>query len=153
MTAQEKTKTKETITKLHTKYYGKKPRKDLKAKKIETVLKARKEVKKQQRQACKEANPAGVGTDDQAKTTTITTPQGTAVIGDTRPTVAQLRKTAKAEGIKYANILTKDELIAVLCHKTEDNQAEINKIIEAAQKRWKAGWGSKSPAATKTGGN
>jgi len=56
-------------------------------------------------------------------------------------TVASLHEKAKARGIKYFRILTKEELLQVTADSI--NPQEITAITESAKERWKSGWGKK----------
>lgn len=59
---------------------------------------------------------------------------------------ADLMNQAKAKGIKYYRIMTKEELASVLDYKEQGNEASIAEIQEEAKSRWKAGWGTKKGA-------
>lgn len=56
---------------------------------------------------------------------------------------ADLMAQAQNAGIKYFRILTKEELNTVLRMRGDGDQGGIDKVVDAAKKRWKKGWGEK----------
>lgn len=90
-------------------------------KRIATAVKAKKTTPEAQGEAVEKP----VGIVDQAKPGTRT----------------QLMNEAKAKGIKYFRILSKEDLGKVLSPET--TQETINQITEAAKKKWQQGWNSK----------
>ena len=126
----ERKKTREHISELHKKYYGKNKVKQEK----ETAKADKQRIGAHQGKEKKKKPDVASG---QKKTSGVE-------VKDSRPTRAQLMAIAQKQDIKYFRILTKDELITVLALSDEQGkEKEIAKIQEAAKKRWKAGWTNK----------
>jgi len=129
---------KQKISELHDKYYkgkpGRRAKQEAKVKKVikdKKALKALEAPKVTPAETPGEAIDTGLGIDAQVKTTK----QGTR---------AALMTEAQKRGIKYFRILTKEELAKVLADSISPQ--EITVIQQAAQERWKAGWGSRKKA-------
>ncbi len=138
---------KASLNKIHYKFYGNGTKAKKENAKITKAIKGRKETDRETAlRVCPELKPITESEImDQAK-------KKFAEVRDTRPTRAELMRCAQAEEIKYFRILSKDELTTVLCLKTDNNQAEIDKIVAAAKARWQAGM-TKNEAKTMGGTN
>ena len=139
-------KDKEILDRIHDKHYGpgaKKQRRDRKGEKVAKAIKGQKEAKKAKASAPQAPGAeikTGVGIDDQAVATQPVTKKASKE-GSRAALIAEAQKL----GIKYFRILTKEELKQALTlyikGGTTPEGKTLPEIIEAAQARWKAGWG------------
>ena len=117
---------KETISKLHAKYYagGKK-----KADPVARVVKT-KAVDQVNEKLAKAGLP--IRLDSSKETDLVAKPEGVAA------TRNNLMLEAKEKGIKNFRILNKQELIDCLAHLAEPEY--VKKVVDAAIIRWQSGW-------------
>ena len=130
MTVQERKSTKESIDRLHKKFYGP----EAQGKKVAVIsdspdLMLRKKAER-------------VAIIDAAKPSPKEGIRMAA--GSTR---AELMQVCKEKGIKNYRVINKEEMVDILAHIGEP--AYIDKVVAGAVARWKQGWGAKSREAGK----
>lgn len=84
-----------------------------------------------------------------AEQKTVVQERADTIIKEKGPSRADLADRAKSRGIKYTQILSKEDLLFIDSNTLSAD--ELQQIIDRAKNKWKAGWGTRKNAAMLAG--